>query len=203
MSACPKCGSANSTESKFCFSCGSPLENAASNLAADSSAEKIFGTIAFAASTTNNYALYHVIFTDKQVLGVPPQTNKDWGSLGSASSIAMWLAGMNPSGAFGMSGLLGMKSWNNVKKSLEGKPLVQLSSSGEVLSAEMLKAAKFKLPYEKIKDVSLKKIMMSSDYLLNLGAGFLSSEKLAIAASSLEDVRSLLKETPLAQKLKG
>ncbi|MCL5069243.1 MAG: zinc ribbon domain-containing protein [Thaumarchaeota archaeon] len=203
MPACTKCGSANSDDSQFCSACGAPLKVGTTPYAPPAeSDEKILGSIAFAASTTNNYTVYHVIFTDRQVVGVPPSSSKDWGSLGAGSSVAMWLAGMNPSGAFGASGLLGLRSWNNLKKSVAGKPLVQLGAGNEPFTGEMLKAAKFKLPYEKIKDVSFKKIMMSSDYLLNIGAGFLATQKLAIDVSCLEDAKSLVKRTSLAQKLK-
>jgi hypothetical protein len=66
----------------------------------------------------------------------------------------------------------------------------------------LLNAAKSKLPYDEIKEVKLKKVMMSSDWLLSLSAGLLHSEKAVFDGRAVNDVKNLIMSTPLAPKLK-
>ena len=202
-----KCGFNNSETDSFCAQCGNQLQTASNQPPTISDAsqanagngELTIGAIAYAAKTGSSYEIVRVVFTDKQVLGIA--ASKLTGRIGAGAGVVLWLAGMDPSTGFGLGGLLGMNAWKNFKKSIEGKPMVYYQKDG--VTEDLLKMASFKLPYEKIKDVSIKKIALSSDYLLNLSAGFFGTEKLAIMASAVDEVKSLLQRTPLASKLKS
>ena len=93
-----------------------------------------------------------------------------------------------------------MKKWGDLKKQVSDKPVVSFDR-GE-LPDEIKAAAASKLSYDQIKEVKVKKVMMSSDQLLQLGAGFLHTAQLIFDGRALEDVKKLIKSTPLAQKLK-
>ena len=93
-----------------------------------------------------------------------------------------------------------MKTWGNFKKKVSDKPIV--SRDRGPLSADLLNAAKSKLPYDEIKEAKVKKVMMSSDWLLSLSAGFLHSEKIVFDGRAVNDVKGLIMSTPLAPKFK-
>jgi len=78
-----------------------------------------------------------------------------------------------------------------------------LSGSGTgPVPSELLDVAKAKLHYDEVKDVKIKKVMMSSDMLLAIGAGFFHSQKIVFEGRAADDVRQLIMATPLAPKLK-
>jgi len=161
--------------------------------------ERVIGVIIYAASSPD-YDIQHVVFTDRQVLGIPASKLTGAAQKGAAlGSIGLLLVGANPSTAFGLSGLLGMNAWSNLKKNVVGKQTISYEE-GE-LSQGLLNAAKIKIPYERVKDVSIKKVLGVNDVLLNVNAGFLSSSSW-VFAPSVEEVKALIQKTPLAQRLK-
>lgn len=93
-----------------------------------------------------------------------------------------------------------MKTWGNLKKKVSDKPVVRLDKGP--LPSDLLNAAKSKLPYDDIKEAKVKKVMMSSDWLLSLGAGFLHSEKIVFDGRAVDDVKGLIMSTPLAPKFR-
>jgi len=72
--------------------------------------ERVIGVIIYAASSSD-YDIQHVVLTNRQVLGIPVSKLTTAAQKGAVlGSIGLLLAGANPSTAFGLSGLLGMKA---------------------------------------------------------------------------------------------
>jgi hypothetical protein len=165
------------------------------------SEEQMLGTILYAANSPD-YTLRAVIFTDKQVLQIPLSKMSELVTRagGAPTTIAWLLEAANPAAFSGLGGLVGMKTWSDFKKKVSDKPVVKLDKGS--LPTDLLNAAKSKLPYDEIKEVKLKKVMMSSDWLLSLSAGFLHSEKVVFDGRAVNDVKNLIMSTPLAPKLK-
>lgn len=63
---------------------------------------------------------------------------------------------------------------------------------------EILAFVVSRLSYDKIKDVKVKKAAMSNDYMLQLRAGFLRTAQIVFDGRSVEDVKKLIRTTPLA-----
>ena len=165
------------------------------------SEEQIIGAILYSADSPD-YTLRSVIFTDKQVLQIPLSKMSELvGRVSGAPAVAAWLLeAMNPATFSGLGGLVGMKMWSNLKKKVSDKPVVRLEKG--VIPTELLNAGTSKLPYDEIKEVKVKKVVMSSDWLLSLSAGFLHSKKIVIEGRAVDGVKNLIKSTPLAPKLK-
>lgn len=163
--------------------------------------EQILGTILYAADSPD-YTLRSIVFTDKQVLQIPLSKMSELATRasGAPTTVAWLLEVANPATFYGLGGLVGMKTWGNFKSKVSDKPVVKLERGP--LPGDMLDAAKSKLPYDEIKEVKLKKIMLSSDWLLSLGAGFLHSKKIVFDGRAVSDVKDLIMSTPLAPKLK-
>lgn len=160
--------------------------------------EQVLGTLVYAAESPN-YDLMSLVLTDRQALKVPLSS---MGSLvGSGAFLASWVAGAaNPFAFSGIGGLVGMKQWGNLKKEVADRPIV--SSDSAPVTPEMLPASVAKLPYDKVKEVKISKVMMSSDQVLFLSAGFFKTLKVVFDGRGLEDVRRLVESTPLAPKMK-
>ena len=162
---------------------------------------QIIGTILYAAESPS-YNPRSVVFTDREALQVPLSKI---GELANRSSgvpvIAAWLVGFgNPATLSGIGGLVGMKRWGDLKKQVHDTPVVNFDKGD--LPNEILASVSSKLSYDQVKDVKIKKVMMSSDYLLQLGAGFLHTAQIVFDGRAVEDVKKLILNTPLAQKLK-
>jgi hypothetical protein len=166
-----------------------------------SGAEQILGTILYAADSPD-YTLRSVVFTERQVLQIPLSKMSELvtRASGAPTTIAWLLEAANPATFSGLGGLVGMKTWSSFKKNVSDKPVIRLDKGP--LPADLLNAAKSKLPYGEIKEVKVKKVMMSSDWLLSLNAGFLHSEKIVFDGRAVSDVKSLIMSTPLAPKFK-
>jgi hypothetical protein len=167
--------------------------------------EKVLGTIIIAA-TSSGWVIQHVIFTDKQVLVVPfSALNEAAEKEGDIGAIGLMLAGADMGSlnfglsVEGLSDILRMRAWHKLKKKAEGTQTV--SYEEEKLSQGLLKAATITIPYEKIKEVSIKKNWGANDFKLNLKQSLLLTISWLLA-SSADEVKLLIEKTPLSQKLK-
>ncbi|MDG6988725.1 MAG: hypothetical protein JRN21_05290 [Nitrososphaerota archaeon] len=163
--------------------------------------ETIIGAIHYAAESPD-YTVRSVVFTDRQVLQVPISKMSELATSVSMlpTTIAWLFEAANPATFSGLGGLVGMRMWGNLKKRVADKPVVQIK--GGALPPGLLSAAKSKLPYDEVKEVKVKKVMMSSDLLLDLGAGFWRSQRIVFDGRAGEDVKRLVRATPLAPKFK-
>ena len=163
--------------------------------------EQILGAILYAAQSPD-YTLRSVIFTDRQVFQVPLSKLSELATRGSGvpTTIAWLFEAANPAVFSGLGGMVGMKMWKDLKKKVADRPVVQLKSGP--LPAGLLEEAKSKMAYDEVKDVKVKKVMMSSDLMIDIGAGFMHSEKIFFDGRAGDDVRNLVRATPLAPKLK-
>ena len=166
-----------------------------------SSEERILGAILYAAQSPD-YTLRSVVFTDRQVFQVPLSKLSEFATrAGGVPTAVAWLfEAANPAVFSGLGGMVGMKMWKDLKKKVADRKVVQ--AKGGPLPAELLAAAKSKLAYDGVKDVKVMKVMMSSDLMLDIGAGFLHSEKIFFDGRAGDEVRSLIRATPLASRLK-
>lgn len=119
---------------------------------------------------------------------------------GMPSTAAWHLEATDPATFSGLGGTAGMKALNNLKKKVSDKPVARLDKGP--LPSDLLEAAKSKLLYEEIKEVKVKKVMVPSNWLLSLRAGFTHSQKIVFDRRAVDDAGSLIKSTPHAQKLK-
>ena len=160
--------------------------------------EAIIGTLVVSAEAPG-YDLVSLVFTDRQLLKIP--VSKMGALVGAGSLLAGWLAGAaNPFAFSGFGGLIGLRQWGNVKKQMAGMPVVGMDRTPA--TPELIAAATFRLPYDKVKEVKISKVWMSSDQVLSVGAGFLSSMKVVFDGRGLEEVKTLVASTPLASRLK-
>lgn len=159
--------------------------------------EEIIGTILYAAGSPD-YDPMSAVFTDRQALKVP--LSRMATLAGGGSMVAGWLAGANPSTFSALGGLVGMRQWGNLKKQVADKPVVSLERSP--LAPEVFASASAKLSYDQVKEVRVSKVMMSSDQILFLSAGFLHTMKVVFDGRAVDDVKNLVRATPLAPKLK-
>jgi hypothetical protein len=95
---------------------------------------------------------------------------------------------------------MGRRVWSNLKNKVRDKPVVMMERFS--LPAEVLSAAIIRLSYDKIKEIRIKKPMMSSDRVLYFGAGLLSSTGVLFDGRAVDDVKNLIRNTPLVSKLK-
>ncbi|MDG7007247.1 MAG: hypothetical protein JRN06_03250 [Nitrososphaerota archaeon] len=163
--------------------------------------EQILGAILYAAQSPD-YTLRSVVFTDRQVFQVPlSKLSEIAARAGGVPTAVAWLfEAANPAVFSGLGGMVGMKMWKDLKKRVADRQVLQLKSGP--LPAELLAAAKSKMAYDEVKDVKVKKVMMSSDLMLDIGAGFMHSEKIFFEGRAGDEVRNLIRATPLASKLK-
>ena len=163
--------------------------------------EQIIGTILYGAESPN-YTPRSVVFTENEALQVPlSKIGELVNSTSGMPVVAAWLVGFgNPATLSGIGGLVGMKRWGDLKKQMHDRPVVSFDRGD--LPDEILASVVSRLSYDKIKDVKVKKVMMSSDYLLQLGAGFLHTAQIVFDGRAVEEVKKLIRTTPLAQKLK-
>lgn len=163
--------------------------------------ETVIGAIHYAAESPD-YTIRSVVFTDQQVLQVPISKMSELAArVNMLPTTVAWLfEAANPATFSGLGGVVGMKMWGNLKKQVADKPVVQIKRGP--LPPDLLSAAKSKLRYDEIKDVRVKKVMMSSDFVLDLGAGFWHSQKIFFDGRAGEDVKQLIRATPLAPKFK-
>jgi len=133
--------------------------------------ERIIGVIMYSAISPD-YTLRTIVFTDKRLLEIPlskmseliTKTNE------LPSVIASLFEAINPAIFSGLGNLVGLKLWKDLKKKTQDKQVV-FDLEGDVPS-ELVKNAVRELEYEKIKWVKLKKVSMSSDAYVGIGAGF-------------------------------
>lgn len=166
--------------------------------------EQILGAIYYSAiSGTGSYDLRSIIFTDREMIQVPLSKMSELApKVSTSSKAASWALVFTDANAFmGLQGLLGMKRWSALKKNLGDKP--QVGTEKSPLPSDILNAAIVKMPYEKIKEVKLKKVMMSSDWYLGVSAGFLHSQNIVFDGRAVDQVKNLIMNTPLATKLKS
>ena len=163
--------------------------------------DQIIGTILYAAESPS-YNPRSIIFTDREALQVPLSKISELANRASPLPVvAAWLVGFgNPATLSGIGGLVGMKRWGDLKKKVYDRPVVSFEKGD--LPNEVQASVASKLSYDQVKDVKIKKVMMSSDYLLQLGAGFLHTAQIVFDGRAVEDVKKLILNTPLAQKLK-
>ncbi|MDG6901720.1 MAG: hypothetical protein JRM74_05500 [Nitrososphaerota archaeon] len=163
--------------------------------------ESIIGAVLYAAESPD-YTLRSVVFTDRQVLQIPISKMSEIAArISMVPTTVAWLfEAVNPATFSGLGGLVGMKMWGNLKKQVADKEPVRVGSAP--LPPELLSAAKSKLRYDEVKDVKIKKVLMSSDLLLAIGAGFMHSQKIVFEGRAGDAVKQLIKATPLAPKLK-
>ena len=163
--------------------------------------EQTLGAILYAAQSPD-YTLRSGIFPQRQVFQVPISTLRELANRASGvpTAVAGLVEAANPAVFSGLGGMVGMKMWKDLKKKVADRPVVQLKSGP--LPAELLAAAKSKMAYDEVKDVKVKKVMMSSDLMLDIGAGFMHSEKIFFDGRAGDEVRSLIRATPLASRLK-
>ena len=165
------------------------------------SGEQVVGAILYAAESPD-YTLRSVVFTDRQVMQIPISKMSELAERVSMmpSTVAWLFEAANPAVFSGLGGLAGMKMWGSLKKKVADKPVVQIK--GGPLPPELLASAKSKMSYDEIKDVKVKMVMMSSDLMIDLGAGFMHSMKIFFDGRAGNEVKALIKATPRAPKLK-
>ncbi len=163
--------------------------------------ESIIGAILYAADSPD-YTLRSVVFTDRQVLQIPISKMSEIAArVSMAPTTLAWLfEAANPAVFSGLGGLVGMKMWGSLKKQVAAKEPVRVGSGP--LPPELSDAAKSRLRYDEVKDVKIKKVMMSSDLVLYLAAGFLHSQKIVFEGRAGDAVKRLIRATPLSPKLK-
>ena len=162
--------------------------------------EEILGLVVYAAEL-QDYALRSVILTDRQALQVPLSALSHLAAQGKFSSETAALIGaVSPSFFSEIGGFLGGRVWSNLKNKVRDEPVVKINRFP--LPADVLNAAVMRLSYDKIKEIRIKKPMMSTDRVLYFGAGLLRSTGVLFDGRAVEDVKNLIKNTPLATKLK-
>lgn len=87
--------------------------------------DQIIGTILYAAESPS-YSPRSIVFTDREVLQVPPSKIGELANRASGMPvIAAWLAGFsNPAAFSSIGGLVGMKKWGDLKKQVSDKAVV-------------------------------------------------------------------------------
>jgi len=95
-------------------------------------AEVAIGSIIYA-PLIPDYDIHHVIFTEKRVLGVPISKLTSAAQKGAAlGALGLFLAGANLFTAYGVSGLIGMGVWKDIKKNGQGNSFVRIENGSDV-----------------------------------------------------------------------
>jgi hypothetical protein len=171
----------------------------------ESQNEKVLGTIIYAA-TSSGWVIQHVIFTDNRVVVIPFSSLNDGSEkAGDIGAIGLMLGGADMGSinyglsVEGISDLAQRNAWNKLKKKVAGKQTVSCEEGK--LPQDLLKKAIITIPYEKIKEVSIKKNWGANDFKLNLKESLILTHSWLLA-SSADEVKALIEKTPLAPKLK-
>ena len=162
--------------------------------------ERMIGMILYTAISPD-YLLRSIVFTDKRVIEIPLSKLSEFiGRAGQIPSVAAFLLeAANPGMFMGLGTIVGVKMWKNLKKNTEGKKSVVVTDVP--LSQQMATLGIRELPYEKINVVKIKKVPLSEDAYLNLGAGFIHSKNIVFKGNEMDDVRGLIEKTPLSSKI--
>ena len=162
--------------------------------------ERMIGMILYTAISPD-YLLRSIVFTDKRVIEIPLSKLSEFiGRAGQIPSVAAFLLeAANPGMFMGLGTIVGVKMWKNLKKNTEGKKSVVVTDVP--LSQQMATLGIRELPYEKINVVKIKKVPLSEDAYLNLGAGFIHSKNIVFKGNEMDDVRDLIERTPLSLKI--
>ena len=162
--------------------------------------ERMIGMILYTAISPD-YLLRSIVFTDKRVIEIPLSKLSEFiGRAGQIPSVAAFLLeAANPGIFMGLGTIVGVKMWKNLKKNTEGKKSVVVTDVP--LSQQMATLGIRELPYEKINVVKIKKVPLSEDAYLNLGAGFIHSKNIVFKGNEMDDVRGLIEKTPLSSKI--
>jgi hypothetical protein len=165
--------------------------------------EKVLGTIIYAANTVD-YEIQHIVFATKQVLGVSSVLlNEAAQNKAELGYTGLLLAGVKlyefDLAQDGLSYLFGMKAWGDLRRKVVGKPTI--SCKEEPLSPELFKTRRMRIPYEKVKEVTIKKKWGADDIILKMNTGFLQTYSWLLA-SSLDETMFLIQKTPLVNRLK-
>ena len=162
--------------------------------------ELMIGMILYTAISPD-YLLRSIVFTDKRVIEIPLSKLSEFiGRAGQIPSVAAFLLeAANPGMFMGLGTIVGVKMWKNLKKNTEGKKSVVVTDVP--LSQQMATLGIRELPYEKINVVKIKKVPLSEDAYLNLGAGFIHSKNIVFKGNEMDDVRGLIERTPLSLKI--
>ena len=162
--------------------------------------ERMIGMILYTAISPD-YLLRSIVFTDKRVIEIPLSKLSEFiGRAGQIPSVAAFLLeAANPGIFMGLGTIVGVKMWKNLKKNTEGKKSVVVTDVP--LSQQMATLGIRELPYEKINVVKIKKVPLSEDAYLNLGAGFIHSKNIVFKGNEMDDVRGLIEKTPLSLKI--
>jgi hypothetical protein len=167
---------------------------------AEESTDQVLGIVLFAAISPD-YTIRSIVFTDKEVFQIPLSQMSELATrLSGLPVTAAWLLeAANPAVFSGLGGLVGLRMWSNLKKKVAEIPPVKVERGP--LPPGLIEAAKSRLPYTEIKQVKISKVMMSSDYLLKLTAGFLKTQMIVFEERAVQYVTSLVGGTPLALKM--
>lgn len=161
-------------------------------MSSDSNNEKLAAGIFFAALMPN-YLVQHLFITDKQILVVEHSKMSNLlkaAELGTILSFGVW----------GVTGLAARSGWKKNTPTEKDKVLVTFKSGPDV--SEILNTSHKKIPFEKIKEITVKKVLMASEAVIGVKqGGFLSSDSWAVNLP-VDDIKEFLKGTPLSSKLK-
>ncbi|MGC8562983.1 MAG: hypothetical protein ACP5UZ_06570 [Thermoplasmata archaeon] len=162
--------------------------------------EQMLGMILYTAISPD-YLLRSIVFTDKRVIEIPLSKLSEFiGKVGQLPSVAAFLLeAANPGMFMGLGTVVGVKMWKNLKKDTEGKKSVIITETP--LLQETASMGIRELPYERINVVKIKKMPLSEDAYLNLGAGFIHSKNIVFKGNEMDDVRRLVERTPLSSKI--
>lgn len=162
--------------------------------------ERMLGMILYTAISPD-YLLRSIVFTDRRVIEIPlSKLSEFMGRAGQLPSVVAYLLeAANPGMFMGLGTIVGVKMWKDLKKNTEGKKSVVVTDIP--LSQQMASVGIRELPYEKINVVKIKKVPLSEDAYLNLGAGFIHSKNIVFKGNEIDDVRGLIEKTPLSSKI--
>lgn len=140
-----------------------------------------------------NYQVQNLFITDRQVLVVEHSKMSNLlkaVELGTVMSLGIW----------GITGLAARSGWKKNTPAEKGKILVNFAEKPGI--SEIEKAAHKKIPFEKIKEITVKKVLMASESVVGIKqGGFLSSDSWAVNLP-VDEIREFLRTTPLAPKVK-
>lgn len=154
--------------------------------------EVVAGILYAALVTGNNYSVENIFITNKQILVVPKDgilNMQQVAKFAIAAGLGVWGAG----------GLLARRSWKKNAPTEKEKVLVKFTNNVDM--SELLKLSYKKIPFEKIKEVKVGKMIAVSETYIYVKSGFLTSETWAVNLPQ-DEVRAFLKETPLSEKVK-
>lgn len=103
-------------------------------------------------------------------------------------------------GIWGISGLAARSGWKKNVPTEKEKTLATFKDGPKI--GEISSQARKKIPFEKIKEITVKKVLMASESVVGIKqGGFLSSDSWAVNLP-VDEIKEFLKGTPLASKLK-